>query len=64
MRIITKGSSGCKNEDAIYVIIRFFNLGTESTRLRIYVHPENKRRTGKLKFVTDAKYTMIPGEVN
>lgn len=64
MRMTTNGPSGCDNQDAVYVVFRVFRLGTESTGLRIYVDPEEQRRTGKLTFKTDASYWVSPGEVS
>jgi len=56
----TNGPSGSDNQGEIYAIFRVFNLGTESTGLRIYIDPEQQRRAGKLKFMTD-QFRVIPG---
>lgn len=63
MHMTTNGPTGCDNQHAIYVILRVFNLGTESTGLMIYVNPEEQRRTGRLKFKTDATYAVVPAEL-
>lgn len=55
----TNGPSGFNNRHEIYVLFRVFNLGTESTGLKIYVDPEQQRRSGKLKFITDGTYMVI-----
>jgi hypothetical protein len=57
----TNGPSGSDNQQEIYAIFRVFNLGTQSTGLKIYIDPEQQRRTGKLKFTTTDKYAVIPG---
>lgn len=56
----TNGPSGNENQDVVYAIFRVFNLGTGATGLKIYVDPEQQRRTGKLKFIAD-RYTVVPG---
>jgi hypothetical protein len=62
MRCTTNGPSGSENQQAVYAIFRVFNLGTAATGLRIYVDPEEQRRTGNLRFSTEGKYTVVPGE--
>lgn len=56
----TNGPSGNDKQDNIYTIFRVFNLGKESTGLKIYMDPEEQRRLGKLKFTTK-KYAVVPG---
>ena len=60
MQKTTNGPSGNDKQDEIYTIFRVFNLGKESTGLRIYIDPEEQRRVGKLKFTTK-KYAVVPG---
>jgi len=60
MQETTNGPSGNNRQDEIYTIFRVFNLGKESTGLRIYIDPEEQRRVGKLKFTTN-KYAVVPG---
>ena len=57
----TNGPSGADNQQEVYVIFRVFNLGMETTGLRIYVDPHEQRRTGRLNFMTNATYTVTPG---
>ena len=61
MRMTTNGPSGSENQHEIYAIFRVFNLGMETTGLRIYVDPHEQWRTGKLDFVTRAMYRVTPG---
>ena len=59
----TNGPSGSENQHEVYAVFRVFNLGTVATGLRIYVDPEEQRRTGKLRFTTTENYTVVPGVV-
>ncbi len=47
-------------QHTIYALFRVFNLGTSATSVRIYLDPEEKRRTGELKFMTADKYSVVP----
>jgi hypothetical protein len=47
-------------QHTIYALFRVFNLGTDATGLRIYLDPEEQRRTGRLRFMAD-KYSVILG---
>ncbi len=56
----TNGPSGSSNQHEVYAVFRVFNLGTESTGLRIYLDPEEQRRTGKLRFATTVTHAVVP----
>ena len=60
MQHTTNGPSGTDRQHEVYVIFRVFNLGKETMGLNIYVDPEQKRRDGILRFVSD-EYKVVPG---
>ena len=57
----TNGPAGSTNQHEVYAVFRVFNLGTELTGLKIYLDPEEQRKTGNLIFGTDAPYAVVPG---
>jgi len=48
--------------DAVYLIVRVFNLGLTGMGLKLYIDPANLRRKGKLVFRSD-QYEVLPGLV-
>ncbi len=59
----TNGPCGSINQDEVYAVFRVFNLGTESTGLRIYLDPGEQRRMRKLRFRRSekSKCSVVPG---
>ncbi|RMZ39655.1 hypothetical protein CA14_010174 [Aspergillus flavus] len=46
--------------DAIYIIFRVFNIGTDSVSMRVYVDPERMRRRRHLVFTAET-WSIVPG---
>ncbi|KAB8212048.1 hypothetical protein BDV34DRAFT_219262 [Aspergillus parasiticus] len=46
--------------DAIYIIFRVFNIGTDSVGMKVYVDPERMRRRRHLVFTAET-WSIVPG---
>ena len=45
----------------VYAVFRVFELGTESTGLRIYLDPEEQEKTEKLRYATTVTHAVVLG---
>jgi hypothetical protein len=59
MQRSTNGALGNQSQGVIYAIFRVYNLGKSKTAVKIYVDPEEHRRTKMLRFSTE-KWTVVP----
>lgn len=59
MRESTNGASGNQNQSVIYTVFRVYNLGKNTTALKIYIDPEEHRRTNTLRF-SEEGWTVVP----
>jgi hypothetical protein len=59
MRESTNGASGNQNQSVIYTVFRVYDLGKNTTALKIYIDPEEHRRTNMLRFSED-RWTVVP----
>lgn len=59
MQRSTNGALGNQNQVVIYTIFRVYNLGKETTAVKIYVDPEEHRKTKMLHFSTE-KWAVVP----
>ena len=60
MQTFSEDESESSEPDAIYIIFRVFNIGTDSVSMRVYVDPERMRRRRHLVFTAET-WSIVPG---
>lgn len=59
MQTFSEDESELSDLDAIYIIFRVFNIGTDSVGMKVYVDPERMRRR-HLVFTAET-WSIVPG---
>ncbi|KAE8338025.1 hypothetical protein BDV24DRAFT_177138 [Aspergillus arachidicola] len=60
MQTFSEDESESSDLDAIYIIFRVFNIGTDSVGMKVYVDPERMRRRRHLVFTAET-WSIVPG---
>ncbi|KJK63796.1 hypothetical protein P875_00064712 [Aspergillus parasiticus SU-1] len=60
MQTFSEDESESSELDAIYIIFRVFNIGTDSVGMKVYVDPERMRRRRHLVFTAET-WSIVPG---